>query len=462
MKTIGTIFFLLWMSFYVSAQPAVDPATGLPVGANANLTGEFSIDPATGLPISGNSNVTGEFSIDPATGLPINRNANFAKQSQGLDKMAEESDLVLKGRVISTHAETIAAFPDWGNPFATEFEVISVLKGSVNTNKITFQHITEQPGGWGGGTIPSQYFFEVGKSYIIFAGNSDRPDYLYSPSADNILNSYEFRQPMRGEYAYRTLDSSALGSLAIKEAVWIELGRLLNSGIATNSLYAIQQLNRMSMACGISWEHSDDFKRVAVLQAVLPLVTNANEQVAVAAIGCFEVGGNHLDFVGDSYGWMTMEHECSGFQPECIAQVLPYADALAAVANSSPSSLRRVAAIAALSCAQFLIVSNSLPRWLTDPAPEVRAQAVLLLPDFPGEFCERLLQERAADTSPVVRAAVADAIGNGKIEALLPTLGTLFSTSPVRTNSGPWPHKGLQGGGYFAEVGADDIHTSVL
>ncbi len=64
------------------------------------------------------------------------------------------------------------------------------------------------------------------------------------------------------------------------------------------------------------------------------------------------------------------------------------------------------------------------------------------------------------DTSPAVRAAVADAIGIGKIEALLPTLEILFSTSLHRTNSGPWPHKGLQGDGWFAEVGSDDIHTS--
>ena len=437
MKTIGTIFFLLWLSFYTSAQPAVDPETGLPIGANSNLPGEFTIDPVTGL----------------LTGQPI-------KRLQGLDKMADEADLVFKGRVISTHAETNAAFPDWGKPYVTEFEVISILKGSTSTNVIAFHHITGQPMAWGGGTIPSLYIFEVGMSYVIFAATADKPDYLYSPSSNNVANSYEFRQPMGGEYAFRALDGRAVGSLSIKETIWNELNRLLNSGIATNSIYAIQQLNRMSMTCGESWEHSDDFKRVAVLQAVSPLVTNANEQVAVAAIGCFEVGGNHLDFIGGSEGWMAIEHECSGVQPECIAQVLPCADSLAAVANSSPSSLRRVAAIAAFSCTHFLIVSNSLPRWLTDPAPEVRAQAVLLLPDFPGEFCERLLQERAADTSPVVRAAVADAIGNGTIETLLPTLGSLFSSSPVRTNSGPWPHKGLQGNDYFAEVGADDIHTS--
>jgi hypothetical protein len=134
---------------------------------------------------------------------------------------------------------------------------------------------------------------------------------------------------------------------------------------------------------------------------------------------------------------------------------------LVAVANSSSSSLRRVAAIAALSCTRFAVVSNSLPRWLADPAANVRAQAVLLLPDFPGELCERSLRARAADASPVVRAAVADAIGIGKIEALLPTLGALFQAPVGPTNPVvPPTHKGLQGDGYFVEMNADDIHKS--
>jgi hypothetical protein len=95
----------------MSAQPAVDPATGLPLGANSNLPGDFS--------------------IDPATGLPIRTNASLAKQSQGLDKMADEADLIFKGRVISSRAETNTSFPSWGSPHATKFTVISILKGNV-------------------------------------------------------------------------------------------------------------------------------------------------------------------------------------------------------------------------------------------------------------------------------------------------------------------------------------------
>src|ERR1022692_4218757 len=121
MKTIGTIFLLLGLFFYTLTQPAVDPATGLPISANTNLTGEFS--------------------IDPATGLPIRINASLAKQPQGLVKKPDQADLVFKGLVISTQAETNAAFPEWGKPFATKFEVISLLKGDRKSTRLNSSHL---------------------------------------------------------------------------------------------------------------------------------------------------------------------------------------------------------------------------------------------------------------------------------------------------------------------------------
>jgi hypothetical protein len=433
MKTIGLILLLIWLPFYMSAQ-----------------TGE-------------------QIEIDPVTLLPTGKFVKQPQQLQGLDKMSADADLVFKGQVVSSTRITNTAF-QFSDMFvhATKFKIISILKGTVSSDFVVFQHYNEwSPGGHGGdGAGPPEPFkFENGQSYLIFAANMAKPGFYYSrpPATTNQPN--EFRQLTENQNSiFHTLDPRSLPSLSISNAIWLELNLLLNDKDRTNQIYAIQHLNGMSVSCSGSWRNENDYTRESVLKAVLPFTTNGDERVAISAIGCFEVGGSYMEFVGESGGWpslwMTIERGCSGVQPECIAQVLPFADNLAAVANSSPSSLCRVAAIAAFSCTQFSIVSNSLPRWLTDPAPEVRAQAVLLLPDFPGEFCERLLQERAADTSPVVRAAVADAIGNGKIETLLPALGTLFSTSPVRTNSDPWPHKGLQGDDYFAEVGADDIHTS--
>jgi hypothetical protein len=422
MKTVGTIFLLIWLLFYAAAQP-VEP---------------IALDPVTGLP----------------TGQPV-------KRLQGLDKMADEADLVFKGHVISTHAETNAAFPDWGKPYVTKFEVISLLKGSIHTNVVVFLHNTSGPMAWGGGTAPSYFLFGVGRPYIIFAAKADKPDYLYSPLSNNVANSYEFRQPMKGEYAFRTLDSRALGSLSIKEAIWIELNDLLNSGIPTNSFYAILHLNRMSKGCLGSRMHEDDFKHEAVLKAVLPLVTNEDDQVAVSAIGCFQLGGNTGTFVTDQGGWIPILRGCSEVQPECVTQVSPYAATLVDVANKSASISRRVAAIAAFSCTGFAIVSNSLTHWLDDSAEQVRAQAVLLLPDFPGEFSEQLLRERATDSSPQIRSTVANAIGNGKLDRLLPTLVTLFSEQVGPTNPiPPLTLDELQSGGQLMDENVGDVHTS--
>ena len=376
--------------------------------------------------------------------------------------MERDADLIFKGRVISTAAPTNAVFPYWGRTHATRFSLISMLKGTVATNEPVFWHITHGPDGWGGGSMPSWHEFEKGQCYLVFAARLDKPEYLYTVPADATNRPNEFRQLYR-DGVMRTVDSRAVSLLGVKDVHWLELNLLLNDANPTNQLYAVGLLDRMSLGGGEddrAWTRSDDFKREAVLKAVQPLINNRNDLVAASAIGCFHVCGSCVMLFPDFSGWMPVSQGCPQVDPKSIAGVSPYADDLVAAANSSSSSLCRVAAIAALSCMRFSAVSNSLPRWLADPAAQVRAQAVLLLPDFPGEFCERSLRAKAADAAPVVRAAVADAIGNGKIEALLPALGALFSTSPVRTNSGPWPHKGLQGDGYFAEVGADDIHTS--
>jgi hypothetical protein len=377
-----------------------------------------------------------------------------------LEQMEREADLIFKGQVLSTRAVSNSFFPDWANTHVAQFKLISVLKGQVGTNAPVLWHITRRPGAWGGGAIPSWYEMKPGQTYLVHAAKLDKPMYLFSIPPDATNRPNEFRQIYR-DGVTRTLDASTLTTTSVKEAHWIELNLLLKDKNPTNQVYAINELDRLSLAARADdrWAHTDDFRRNAVLRAVLPLLTNRNEQVAVASIGCYAVGGCFLMLLPDSR-WMPIVRGCSEVKPECIALVSPYSETLVSVANSSTSRLSRVAAIAALSCLRSTLVSNSLPRWLKDPADSVRAQALLVLPDFPGEFCERFLRERAADASPVVRAAVADAIGKGKIEALLPTLAALFSASPVQTNLDAGPHKDIQGDGIFADVGADDVHSS--
>jgi hypothetical protein len=384
------------------------------------------------------------------------------KSSGRLEEMERNADLVFKGKVISSDAVTNKAFPYWGNPHATKLGVITVLKGTADTNELMFLHITHGPDAWGGGSPPPDFVLNPGESYIVFAARADKPDYLYSPSSNSVAKVSDYRQLMRGIPAIRAADDRPVGGLSVQGAVWRELCGLLQRSNPAGQIYAVDQLEILSLAGRQDdrWLRSDDFEREAVLKAVQPLITNTNDMVAASAINCFYVGGSSINLFPNHSGWMSITRGCLAVDSKSLAMVAPHADTLASLANSSPSRLARVAAIAALSCTRFAVASNSLPRWLSDPDPAVRAQAVLLLPDFPGEFSERCLRERAADASAAVRAAAADAIGNGRMETLLPVLASLFSAAPAQKDSGPWPHKGLQGDGYFAEVGADDIHSS--
>jgi len=131
------------------------------------------------------------------------------------------------------------------------------------------------------------------------------------------------------------------------------------------------------------------------------------------------------------------------------------------MANKSPSVSRRIASIAAFSGTKFPIVSNSLPSWLDDASEKVRAQAVLLLPDFPGEWSEQLLRKQDMDSSPKVRSMVATAIGNGQMESLIPVLVKQFSEPLGPTNPiPPLTLEELQDGGQILGENVGDVHTS--
>jgi len=377
--------------------------------------------------------------IDPATGLPIAE--NLVARTNDLDKMSADADLVFKGRVVFSLAITNSSFPQWGKPHATRFNLISVLKGNNVTNAVVFWHNTAGPLAWSGGAEPAHHQFEAGKTYLIFAKDLDKPDYLFSVQPDATNRPNEFRQLYAGG-VFRTLDDRPLAGLSISNALWLELNLLLNDKNPTNQLYAIQHLGTMSKRCTASWDYGDYFNREAVLKAVSPFVNSADDQIAFDAIGCFQLVGNTGTIFTDLGGELPPLPESSVYgypkhNAECAAQVLPYATNLVWVINNSPFTLHRAAAIAALSGTGFSIVSNSLPLWLNDSADQVRSQAVLLLPDFPGELSERMLQKLATDSSPQIRSMVANAIGNGKLQQLLPTLMALFSDSQDSTNSEP-------------------------
>jgi hypothetical protein len=318
-----------------------------------------------------------------------------------LQEMEREADLIFKGEVLSSKALTNESFPDWAEPHATQFRLISALKGDPQTNKIVFWHYTGEPGAWSGGPIPETHEFETGRCYLVFAARLDKPEYLYDPPLDATNRFAEFRQLYR-DGVLRTLDSRPVANHSVKDAHWQELNLLVEDGNSTNQLYGIDMLDLMSLEHGRYWGRSGDFRRRSVLSTLLPLVTNDNQQVASQAIGCFVV--------------------------ESSATVLePFAGTLTKVANGGASSNLRLNAIRALSGTHFEAISNSLVQLLQNPSANTRSRAVALLALFPGDFSERALRKCAEDDSPKVRAGVADVIGNQGLKSLLPTLVRLFA-----------------------------------
>ena len=347
--------------------------------------------------------------IDPATGLLIT--PTLAKQTNGLDRIIAQADLIFKGRVISSQAESNAYFPYWGNPHATKFSLITVLKGTVHTNELIFWHNTHGPQAWGGGAKPSWYQLEKGQSYLVFARNLDKEDYIFPAAPDANSRTNECRQLYR-DGILRTLDAQPLANFTITNAVWYELNRLLKDTSPSNQLYAIEVLDGMSREGWWQehgWAPGDFFDRNQVLWALLPSVTDTNEEIACRAINCFATESN------------------------AAVDLASFADTLVKVANGSPSSLCRLAAITSLSGIDGEAVSNSLAALLNDADENVRVGAVRLLPRFPKNFAETLLQKKAEDKSANVRSVVADVIGAGKFVHNIPTLAKLFADPVGKT-----------------------------
>jgi len=352
-----------------------------------------------------------------------------------LETLARSADLIFKGQVISDEAKTNASFVFWAKPHVTVFKIISVLQGKADSGTLQLWHYTGRPMAWGGPQPPSAHSFAAGQTYIIYADTLDKAEYLYEPPADAASRSNEFRQ-FYGGGVTRTLDARPIPGMGVKEAHWFELNLLLQDSIPTNVLYAIDQLDSLSLTGrgGQDWGHYDDFKRNSVLSALLPLVTSTNETIANRAIGCF----------------------ASDSKPDAMTEALD--KALIQVANEGPTSSRRLNAIGGLSGRRFPDISNSLTQLLQAPDEQARAGAVDLLAHYPGRFSDQALLQAAGDDSPWVRSCVANVIGNGKYESLLPTLVKLFADPVGLTNPlPPLTMDSLQAGARADSRG--DVHT---
>ena len=224
--------------------------------------------------------------------------ASVHRQPRGpLEVMAEISDLIFKGQVLSSAPVVNAGFvlQDM-NLHETKFKVISVLKGKPMTNIIAFQHFTtwtRLPGS--GPVLPRYYQFQAGETYLVFAASLDKPDFFYAAPPNNHHRPDEFRQIFgqnnRMDGVIPTVDARPLEGLTIKDAYWLEMNLLLKDTNPAIALQVISMLDYMSVPGGgrdDHWNHNDYFARADVLKALLPLVTNTNKEVAQEASRCLD------------------------------------------------------------------------------------------------------------------------------------------------------------------------------
>src|SRR5579863_1253269 len=217
-----------------------------------------------------------------------------AETSGRLQQMARKSVLVFKGEVLSTEPVTNASFrcPQM-DVHATRFRVISVLIGTPPAGDVVFEHYAKPPFAWSGPEPPAFYTFAPGQTCLVFAAAMDESDSFYAAPKEDTNDPNVFRQiadsPIGGGGVFRTLDAQPLIRLSVRDAVWQELTLSLDGMQPSNALYAINELEHLSIAGrrDDAWSRSDEFSRAEVLEALLPLLSSTNEAVANQAINCF-------------------------------------------------------------------------------------------------------------------------------------------------------------------------------
>ena len=209
---------------------------------------------------------------------------------------------------------------------------------------------------------------------------------------------------------------------------------MLKSLNSTNIVYAVRELQQMS-ATNDLFGSTRDFNEKDFLRAIHALARESDTNVARAAISALGCRNPYLSDERAPYWQATV----GPGQITGIGKMNPamrnlgaemYGSELAAIANSD-----RPPGIRALGLVRQPELRKQVETWVTDPAPEVRASATLLLADFPGGASTNQLIKVAGDPVAQVRSSVALSIGyaqQAQLAALLDKLLTDFDATVRR------------------------------
>ena len=347
----------------------------------------------------------------------------FVGPPVNLEKLAAEADVIFKATAVSSKEVRDNSFKSLPGyvPFETQFAIISLIKGS-ETNIVRFRHYDEIQQGLRGMYQPQLYHFQEKGSYLVFAKKTDAPDVCRQ-----LWESHTIKEDLG---VLRCVDDKPVASGTLKEIVRAELVKLLRSPQPTDRIYGIQQLDQMSERPD-PFRSTKDFARSDVLELVGPLMTDANDETARAAITVIGSNNPYLTEERAQYWLATVgSAEVPGIGKMDPKLKNPggerFRKELCAIADGGASVATRALAIRSLGLVRNAALVEPLSRWLRDPDPEIRASAVLLLADYPGNDALKQLTTLAADPAPGVRLHAARAIGFMQQAELAGTLGALL------------------------------------
>jgi len=329
-----------------------------------------------------------------------------------LDVLTAEADIIFKGTAVSSVPGNDKRFsPMFGfGDLETRFTVVSVIKGELTGGSLKFRHYDYLAQSGNAMYEPQYYHFDLGRTYLVFGKRTETP---------GVFQQLWVNPVTKGDQGVVSCaDNRPVSSKNIKEVVWSELIRTLQSTRVSDARYAIGQLDQMS---GGGWHNLDatsDFDRRDVLAAVRGFMTNLDPDVAQAAIG---VVGSHNPYMTEYQaafwlgtvgvgmpGLSKMDPEMKNVGGEL------YWNTLVAVADSQSASDTRALAVAALGLVHNPALENSIVRWLHDHSAAVRSSATVLLADFPDIATHERLSGMAGDPDSQVRASAARSIGFGQ------------------------------------------------
>jgi len=349
-----------------------------------------------------------------------------------LKKIIQESDVIVKAKGLDSTPVADGWFEKYTGyeVYATRFQVISVIKGNLKGPEVLFHHygVARQPP-FAASFSPQKYEFEEGRTYIVFAKNSEQAGFLRQ------LWKNHTAKPDQG--VLLAADDKPVQDEQVEDVLWAELNKMLAGGTAADALYAIRQLDEMSRLLGFA--RLTDFDREKALAAVAHFLSSRDERVAKAAI---EAVGGFNPYFRDEYtnSWLTKVggRSIAGHSPwetDGNPGAHKYYQELIEVADSSVSADVRAAAIRALGRAGQPKIWDCVSRWLNEGEPSVRVAALLLLADFPVEETKNLLDAFSHDKEPQVRKSVARVIGFSQIADLLPSLDRLLLDEKVEVRT---------------------------